>query len=575
MEEGISKTIRDDLILFKNETLKDINRTERDLLEKFKNEEYLMNERIENFEKKFEGLNQKINEITTFLDSIKDIKSKTESLLSYKTKSENSIIDLDIKIRSLDKETRDSLFFISNILKNSVIYPGIIGNTAKFKTFHNFIDYTLLHISNGRQFKDKISKEVTDNRIKQINDVEKIKASIDLMLEKTNGLIDNRINKVEENNKIIFNSLEERVQNLRIQYTKSDMSINKMEQLINNFSEQIKDIDNKKDELFLKFNDINENNKQNTNDINDLKEKYHSLSNYIKQIKIYKSDSEGNINYNNRINNINDDENILSFPEELNNENKELIKIKLNKKESRLKAYIKGNINIDQLEKINKITYQTIGNKKMSSYIESEEKDAHKKFYFSSENSKTFNSLPTYKGDYRNKHINNLNNFNSIELSNSNCNTIRSNNKNTNTDSFAKKNKITPLNEAGPEILSNSEEKVKKIKKVGNNISLNLEGKEILNINLNNSDKKFNNLIQNIKTIIQDNNKNKINCAGFPKILTNKGERMIISSHPIYHQHKFSKKTNPKLLSLNKSIQKLYGNCKENKTILIKNRNIE
>lgn len=288
MEEGISKTIRDDLILFKNETLKDINRTERDLLEKFKNEEYLMNERIENFEKKFEGLNQKINEITTFLDSIKDIKSKTESLLSYKTKSENSIIDLDIKIRSLDKETRDSLFFISNILKNSVIYPGIIGNTAKFKTFHNFIDYTLLHISNGRQFKDKISKEVTDNRIKQINDVEKIKASIDLMLEKTNGLIDNRINKVEENNKIIFNSLEERVQNLRIQYTKSDMSINKMEQLINNFSEQIKDIDNKKDELFLKFNDINENNKQNTNDINDLKEKYHSLSNYIKQIKLTK-----------------------------------------------------------------------------------------------------------------------------------------------------------------------------------------------------------------------------------------------------------------------------------------------
>ena len=54
--------------------------------------------------------------------------------------------------------------------------------------------------------------------------------------------------------------------------------------------------------------------------------------------------------------------------------------------------------------------------------------------------------------------------------------------------------------------------------------------------------------------------------------MTNQGERIIISSHPIYNSHKFTK-INPNLFSLNKNIQKFYGNInKDNKITLVKNK---
>ena len=46
---------------------------------------------------------------------------------------------------------------------------------------------------------------------------------------------------------------------------------------------------------------------------------------------------------------------------------------------------------------------------------------------------------------------------------------------------------------------------------------------------------------------------------GFPKIVKNQGERIIISSHPVFHRHKFIKNENQSLLMLNKTIQKLYS----------------
>ena len=67
MDESLSKNIRDDLILFKNETLRDLKDTEKLLLEKYGNLEFTIIEKIENFNKQFQKFNQKINEISTFM----------------------------------------------------------------------------------------------------------------------------------------------------------------------------------------------------------------------------------------------------------------------------------------------------------------------------------------------------------------------------------------------------------------------------------------------------------------------------------------------------------------------------
>ena len=61
---------------------------------------------------------------------------------------------------------------------------------------------------------------------------------------------------------------------------------------------------------------------------------------------------------------------------------------------------------------------------------------------------------------------------------------------------------------------------------------------------------------------------------GFPKIITNKGERVIIASRPVFHSKKFSNYINPNVLALNHSIQSLYGK-KFKKNIKPKNKNLK
>ena len=572
MEENISKTIRDDLILFKNDTLKDIKQTERILLDKYKNVEFTINEKIDNFKKQINLFNDKIIEITTFLDSLKDIKNSINTLLEHKTKSENSLIDLDIKLKCLDKECHDSLYNISNILKNSVIYPGIIGSTSKFKTFHHFIDYILNHITHAKQFKERIIKEVNDNRIKQDNNMDKLRSSYDLLLDRTKSLINNEIKEINEKNKSIFNLYDEKFQNFRLDNVKFDMSIKNMENTVNNIHEKSNEINNKESDLSIKFNDLDQICNHNKSEITSLKEKFYSLSNHLKQIKMnsYKNENIENNDLNIMKNNQFDYEN-TPF-EELSSSNKELLKIKFKKRESGLRAYINGKININQLQSINKLNYKSLESFKNN--IENEE-DKNKKYYYS-EKSKTFQTFPFFREDQKillKKENTNKRNIQQIKIENNNSYNDTTN-SNQNIDNYMKINAISP------KIKSNNKT-FQKIRQF-NNISLNIEGEELLNINpKNKNNKKYKNIIENVKNILYKSNSNnnsfKVNYViGYPRIMTNQGERIIISSHPVYHRHKFTKKEDPDILSLNKNIQKIYNNNnnKENKIIIDSNKKI-
>ena len=67
-------------------------------------------------------------------------------------------------------------------------------------------------------------------------------------------------------------------------------------------------------------------------------------------------------------------------------------------------------------------------------------------------------------------------------------------------------------------------------------------------------------IIKNVKNIIKkDKLRNKSN-NGYPKIVTNNGERIIISTRPINNKKKFVTYTNPNVLALNNCVQKLFGN---------------
>lgn len=579
IDDNLAKTVRDDLLIFKNETLKEIKLSEKSLLEKYRNTEFSVAEKIQNFEKQIKQFNDKIIEILAFIDSIKDAKNSIDTLLAYKTKSENSIFDLDLKLKSLDKDCHDSIYNISNILKDSVIYPGIIGSAAKFKNFHDLVDYILSYIAKSKQFNEKIQKDVTTNRIRQDNNIEKIKASYDDIASKTKALIVNEIISIEEKNNSFFKLYDEKFQNIRVDNEKYGISVKNTEQLVNNFKAQMHDIENTKNELLVKFNDINEKSKQHNKEITTIKEKYHSLANYIKNMKFVKRENSQNDIKNDG---NTDRENLLSIlnnNDEISSSNKELIKIKLKKNESGLKAYISGKININQLQRLqNKNNYKSIESfKKINNNYDQEEN-------ITPYASKKLKTTPVFKESDKliSERIENKSIKRNIIATEYNSSNNTKNSKQI-IDFKIHKN----LAEKSSDTTLNSNQNVNRVKPLSqlSNISLNVEGNKIFNIKpKEDKNPKFKNIIDNVKKILENSenkNNNTINYnfnlknnnypPGFPKIVTNQGERIIISSHPVFHRHKFIKNENQNLLMLNKTIQKLYS--KENKTVPQKQQN--
>ena len=98
-----------------------------------------------------------------------------------------------------------------------------------------------------------------------------------------------------------------------------------------------------------------------------------------------------------------------------------------------------------------------------------------------------------------------------------------------------------------------------------NKIYISIEGSNPLEINPNSKNNNPNQklIVSNLKTLMND--KMGKTLTGFPKIVTNNGERIIYSSRPVYKKQKFSSYTNPNILALNYSIQTLYDNNKSNK----------
>ena len=152
-----------------------------------------------------------------------------------------------------------------------------------------------------------------------------------------------------------------------------------------------------------------------------------------------------------------------------------------------------------------------------------------------------------------NKTEGNLNNENDINYLITNYN--EKNNKNI----FYRKNNSYKSPKQKNFFVSNSLQK----------ITISLEGSKKLEINPKSKEntKAQKEIIQNVNTIINNNFNNKNSNLiqnktfnGFPKIITNNGERVIFSSHPVYNSKKFTNYINPNVLALNYSIQTLFGN---------------
>ena len=310
-----SKNMKMDLLRFKDDILKDIRVIEIGLNKKYLKIEESVKEKISKFDLKIASLEQKIFELSNLITTDNLIKEKIESLNQFKEEMRDTIFKRRAKYNEFEKMVNDEINRINNILMDSVIYPGIIGPSTKFKTFHEFIDYLLMEINQLMFLKDK-------NGLDFIPYKKKIDQSIDAFRIQINNFsskqyLFNAINESEKKLKNLIEAYDDRLNNIKNENYNSIKKIDEMGKQI---------------EILLKLKYL-------------LKEKENENNLYNNEIILIKND----------INNINELlKELLSYHPSFIKD----IEKKSSKIYSGVKQYINGHLNANELSSMKKFTYE-------------------------------------------------------------------------------------------------------------------------------------------------------------------------------------------------------------------------
>ena len=320
-----------DIIHFQDETLKNMRQMQSKLDDKYAKSEELLNEKITKFDLKIKSLEQKITELSTLIIKDNALKEKFESLFNFKEEMQDTLFKRRAKFSELEKKVNDNIDEINKILTNTVIYPRVIGKTAKFQTFHEFIDYVILEISQLNIFKNKSQIDLITPFKKKIEGIiETFKIQINNLTPKevTNQLI----NDLEQKMDSTFKLYDEKLQDTRVENANYSINIQKK---VKEMNKQINDLIkkqnymNKKLEKIQKFEFLN----ILSNEIIDIHEKINKAFIILKDLTSF-------------------------HPEVKNN-----YKIDFDKKSSKkiisiVKEYIKGFISVDELSSNKKFLYK-------------------------------------------------------------------------------------------------------------------------------------------------------------------------------------------------------------------------
>ena len=257
-----SNNIKKDLIIFKDEILKDLKRQQAKIFEKSEFNGNYITHKIEEFENKIEKFSEKIMSLSNMIITDKTIREKVESLIEYKNKNQEIVMTNGIKINNLDKDLFENVYRIDSILKETVMYPGIIGGISKFQTFHDFMDYVLSECSQNITFREKTAIDITNLR----NNNERIINNFTNKLEKAKRAltlyVDTCIKRIENKIKDINDLFNDRIANYRIENMTYSENMKKASE---NLLKQVNSVVQAKSDIFNKFDEkFNMINKENS-----------------------------------------------------------------------------------------------------------------------------------------------------------------------------------------------------------------------------------------------------------------------------------------------------------------------
>ena len=293
-KDGVSKN---DLMFFQNEVLGDIKQIDNKLTSKLEDKSNELLEKILNTEKKISLLSTQITELFHSFANSKSLEDKISQFLTFKQKTEQTIFIHDSKIQVLEKDVNNSIYKYDNIITNTILVPGLIGNSCKYPSVRAFLDYSNRTFKDLLSFKEKnivdlkLYKNKLENLIQQFsNQIENIQNKfVEFVFKKINELeiklferikiTDDRIDLLRLENGKYANELVEESNKIKIDWEKLNEFENRINEKLNN-------------EIYQFQNLINNTNKKvidNQNEFKLIKQKFTKLSEFIKDVRFRKN----------------------------------------------------------------------------------------------------------------------------------------------------------------------------------------------------------------------------------------------------------------------------------------------
>ena len=322
--------IKQDLLFFKNDILKDLRKIEEKVNLKLTEQTVVNNEQYEAYEKKLDFLTTKITHVDTIVSDNSFITEKLNTFQSFKSKAEDNFYTLNSRMFNFQKESKESLVKIEKMLEENLKYPGIIGRNSKFSNFRFFIDFVMKNIKLLNDFKEEIQAFDFSEYKKRINtDLLDFRFAMNenyknsrRLAEKNMKDFDDKLEELKNNNNRRFEDNEDKLKIFKNKvyehFSEYEKQINLLEKNFNQkFNEQLNEINMLKNMKNKFMSDI-ENIKNNLS-------KHQKYLEYIKNITernlLLKKMDENNTNYihdnkiylgeNNKDNKLDSDLNIV------------------------------------------------------------------------------------------------------------------------------------------------------------------------------------------------------------------------------------------------------------------------
>ena len=243
------KSIKDDIMFFKEEILKHMSSLEKSFETQKEEIRSKINGKFILYDETLTKLNNNFNELKKKVEMNDYIKEQMDILDNFKNDIKKSTAEDNIKLVMLEKDVNNNFYRIDKLLNSSIIYPRIIGFNSKFKTFHEYIDYTLNQLTLFDMFKNKMEMDLNSFKSKIDKMIQSLKYKIECSISDSHQIVKNG---VKENELILKEYINGKIFDLQLKDTELEQKINKYLQDItenlNSYQEKMKLFDEKIEE---------------------------------------------------------------------------------------------------------------------------------------------------------------------------------------------------------------------------------------------------------------------------------------------------------------------------------------